>query len=229
MCAARKPPREPDSEWRRRATAWGLLPVSRVRIPLQLSGGAGFALPGGDPIGGAVEEPLEAEAALATGEVERALPPTAADPVQLYLTEIGRAKLLTAAQEVEIGRRIEAGQTDLRRVLAAVPVAVGMLLGLADRVREHELPLDELILFAEGGEAAPRQVKAVLAAFARIRRLARAIGTLERARRDRRLSAAARAASGRRIEQKRQLVSRSCRSFRSSRPRSTASWSSWST
>ena len=46
------------------------------------------------------------------------------DPVRLYLKEIGKVPLLTAAQEVQIGRRIEAGQIALRRTLVAIPMAV---------------------------------------------------------------------------------------------------------
>jgi hypothetical protein len=39
------------------------------------------------------------------------------DPVRLYFKEIGKVPLLTAAGEVQIGRRIEAGQVALRRAL----------------------------------------------------------------------------------------------------------------
>ena len=52
-------------------------------------------------------EPLEAGAS-----------PRGEDPVRLYLKEIGKVPLLTAAQEVQIGRRIEVGQIALRRTLA---------------------------------------------------------------------------------------------------------------
>ena len=53
-----------------------------------------------------------------------ALRPSAApaeDPVRLYLKEIGKVHLLTAQQEVGLGRRIEVGQIQLRRALAGVP------------------------------------------------------------------------------------------------------------
>ncbi len=42
---------------------------------------------------------------------------TTTDALQLFLRETGRHPLLTAAQEVQIGRRIEAGQLDARRAL----------------------------------------------------------------------------------------------------------------
>jgi RNA polymerase primary sigma factor len=179
--------RDPDLEWRRRAAGWGLLPLSRVRLPLAISGSRGGGLAAAvDPLAPApglhagVLDALEEEApsgAVTVPEAEEAVveeeevAPPAADPVRLYLKEIGKAKLLTAAQEVLIGRRIEAGQIELRRALVAVPLALRALLTTAARVREREIPFEDLIVLPEGGEAEPKQVKDVLAAFARIRRL----------------------------------------------------------
>jgi len=100
-------------------------------------------------------------------EVEAAAPE---DPTRRYLREIGKAKLLTAAQEAEIGKRIEAGQAELRRGLAAIPLAVQKLTGLAARVRTGEAPLEELIVFPEG-EPSPAKVRAVMTALGRLRRL----------------------------------------------------------
>jgi RNA polymerase primary sigma factor len=120
------------------------------------------------------------------------------DPTRRYLTEIGKAKLLTAAGEVEIGKRIEAGQTELRCGLAAVPIALQALTSLAARVRTGESPLEELILFTEG-EPAPAKVQAVMAALNRVRRLAETISERQRACRERGRSAASRAAYERRI------------------------------
>src|SRR5207248_11380002 len=51
------------------------------------------------------------------------LPAKGEDPVRLYLKEIGKVPLLTAQQEVSIGRRIEVGQIALRRGLAGIPMA----------------------------------------------------------------------------------------------------------
>jgi RNA polymerase primary sigma factor len=110
------------------------------------------------------------------GLSEEALRPSPAegeDPVRIYLKEIGKVPLLTARQEVEIGQRIEAGQIKLRGALADIPLAVGRLLTLVDGVRRGEVPLDEVIILPEGGEPAPEQVKPMMAAFARMRRLER--------------------------------------------------------
>jgi RNA polymerase primary sigma factor len=120
---------------------------------------------------------------------EEALRPSAApaeDPVRLYLKEIGKVHLLTAQQEVSLGRRIEAGQIQLRRALAGIPAATTQLLALVDRIRRAELGLDEVIVLPEGGEPKPDEIKPLLAVFTRIRRLEREIERLQESLRDKR-------------------------------------------
>src|SRR5215470_7993100 len=122
---------------------------------------------------------------------EEALKPgtgPAEDPVRLYLKEIGKVRLLTAQQEVSLGQRIEAGQIQLRRALAGIPVVTTQLLGLVDKVRRSELDLDDVILLPEGGEPKPEEIKPLLGAFTRIRRLEREIDRLRLALRDKRRS-----------------------------------------
>ena len=101
------------------------------------------------------------------------------DPVRLYLKEIGKVQLLKAQEEVAIGRRIEVGQIALRQALGGIPLATSKLLALVDRVRREEVPLDDVILLPEGGEPEPEEIRPMLAAFARIRRLEREIERLE--------------------------------------------------
>ena len=141
-------------------------------------------------------------------EEEDSAPATAhtEDPVRLYLREIGKVSLLSAQEEVKIGQRIETGQTGLRRALAGVPRAVKALSELADRVRRGELPLDELILLPDGGEPEPDEIKPMLAAFSRIRRLEREIGRLRTALKDRRRSRSTRATYQRWIAQNREQI-----------------------
>ena len=112
------------------------------------------------------------------------------DPVRLYLKEIGKVSLLTAAQEVQIGRRIEVGQIALRRTLAGIPMAVEALLAAGDNLRHGETPADDLIVLPEGGELEAKAIRPVLLAFERIRRLQRKIARLEGARAAKRRSAA---------------------------------------
>ena len=103
-------------------------------------------------------------------EEERVEPIAGDDPMRRYLGEIGKARLLTAEDEVEIGRRIEAGQAALRRRLMAVPLVRRRVRQLAAAVQSGATPLDDVILFA-GGEPAAAQVGAMTAAFGRLRSL----------------------------------------------------------
>jgi len=130
-----------------------------------------------------------------SGVSEELLEPSPArgeDPVRLYLREIGKVPLLTARQEVEIGRRIEVGQIALRRALAAIPMALRELLETGDRLRHGSVGAEEVIVLPEGGEVDATELKRVFNALARIRRLEREIARLEEALRDGRRTAATR-------------------------------------
>jgi RNA polymerase primary sigma factor len=111
------------------------------------------------------------------------------DPVRLYLKEIGKVPLLTAAQEVQIGRRIEVGQIALRRTLVAIPMAVEGLLEIGDKLRRGEMSADDVIVLPEGGELEAKAIRPTVLAFERIRRLERKIARLEESLKGRRRSA----------------------------------------
>jgi len=118
-----------------------------------------------------------------------ALPPSAGpaeNPLRLYFKEIGKVHVLTAQQEVSLGRRIEAGQIQLRRALAGIPIATAQLLARVERIRHAELGLDEVIVLPEGGEPKPDEIKPLLAVFTRIRRLEREIARLQESLQDKR-------------------------------------------
>src|SRR5881409_4249747 len=140
-------------------------------------------------------EPLEAGAS-----------PRGEDPVRLYLKEIGKVPLLTAAQEVQIGRRIEVGQIALRRTLAGIPVAVEALLEVGDRLRQGDIPPDDVIVLAEGGELDAKQLRPVLLAFGPLRRLERKIAQLNGSLRNKRQSKTSRASRGKTIAAAREKI-----------------------
>src|SRR5712692_141251 len=142
------------------------------------------------PVAAQDDDAEEAQHGLA--EVRTPFASKGEDPVRLYLKEIGRVPLLTAKQEVEIGRRIEVGQIALRRALAGIPMAVRTLLDVGDRLRREEIPADDVIVLPEGGELEPKAVRPVLLAFARIRRHDRKIARLYEGLHDKRRSAASR-------------------------------------
>jgi RNA polymerase primary sigma factor len=108
------------------------------------------------------EEPEQAAEVEAGGE----------DALSQYLHQIGRVPLLTAEQEIQIGRRIEEGQAELKRALATVPLAVTALLEQADRVRRGELEPQEVFAFPEGEEPTAAALRPIFRSLARVRRLA---------------------------------------------------------
>ncbi len=57
------------------------------------------------------------------------------DPVQVYLREMGRHKLLTREQEYEIAQEIEEGSHDLLYVFAQSELVLGHLVQLSQRIR----------------------------------------------------------------------------------------------
>ncbi|HEU4370004.1 MAG TPA: sigma-70 family RNA polymerase sigma factor [Methylomirabilota bacterium] len=138
-------------------------------------------------------EDAEEELPPVSEEVLTPLPAKGEDPVRLYLKEIGKVPLLTAQQEVQIGRRIEVGQIALRRGLAGIPMAVSVLLDVGDRLRRGDIAADDVIVLPEGGELEAKEIRPVLLAFSRIRRFEHKIQRLEASLDDRRRSAASRA------------------------------------
>jgi RNA polymerase primary sigma factor len=149
-----------ERQWRQRALRWGAIPVARLRLPLSMGGGSDRAL-----VQEALEEPEE----------ERPEPVSAEDPTQRYLDEIGKARLLTAKDEVDIGRRIEAEQARLRRELARVPLSLRAMTDLANKVRTGAMAFDDLILLPEG-EPTPARIRATKLALGRVTRLTATVG-----------------------------------------------------
>ena len=134
-----------------------MLPVARMSLPLTIEGRR--SIDDDAAAGALVAEPME--------EVALQKVPAAEDPVRRYLSEIGKAKLLTAAAEVEIGKRIEAGEDELRRALGAVPMAVQTLAKLAARVKRGEIELEQLVVFPDA-EPTPARVRKAMAALGRL-------------------------------------------------------------
>jgi len=105
------------------------------------------------------------------------------DLVRLYLREIGRIPLLTGEREVELGQQIERGQERIRRSIVAVPRVCGELMAFGQRLRTRETQADELLEAPDSADLSRAELKRVLAVFARIRRLDRALIHFEAARR----------------------------------------------
>ncbi|MBW2121781.1 MAG: RNA polymerase sigma factor RpoD [Deltaproteobacteria bacterium] len=67
-----------------------------------------------------------------------------ADPMRIYLREMGSVSLLTREEEVRIARRIEQGKRDVLRALITCPEAVGEILRIGERLRRGEISLSDV-------------------------------------------------------------------------------------
>ena len=93
------------------------------------------------------EEQIEVVAAEAEAEAARAWeaaePEISTDTLQLFLKDIGKVPLLTAAQEVELAKRIEAGDHSAKQ--AMVEANLRLVVSIAKRYRNQGLPFLDLI------------------------------------------------------------------------------------
>ncbi len=70
---------------------------------------------------------------------------TSNDPVRVYLREMGAVSLLTREGEVEIAKRIEAGQEELLRAVLTSPVAVEDILSLGEAIQNKEVRVRDVV------------------------------------------------------------------------------------
>jgi RNA polymerase primary sigma factor len=195
--------REPERnahvlDWRERAHTFGLVPVERVgpveevlEPPDRLLSEEEPEAFDDQPLEDAEREALEPEELQQAPEAR--LPQDERDLVSVYLSHVGRRKILTAGQEQEIGRRMELARSRLLAALAIIPSMRQTLLSLADAVVRHEAPAAELILLPDGGELKPEKLEPITRAFARVKRLAREIERRQRDIGNHRSTAASRA------------------------------------
>ena len=97
-------------------------------------------------IGLEVREPLPEEKAAAEAEevvYEADQPAGAGDSLQLFLAELGRHKLLTAAQEVILAKRIERGDPTAKRQM--IESNLRLVVSIAKRYRGLGVPFLDLI------------------------------------------------------------------------------------
>ena len=67
------------------------------------------------------------------------------DPVRVYLREMGQVSLLTREGEVEIAKRIEAGQHDRQLAALGTPFGVGELLRTAEELKQNQIKLKHVL------------------------------------------------------------------------------------
>jgi hypothetical protein len=190
---------EPDRnahvlDWRARAHEFGLVPLDEHDQPVMplhqppeqiLEEEEDEAFERQDIRAGA-DDDLEPSEADLEATAEETTTSEDVDLVRVYLRHIGRRKLLKAAEEQAIGRRMEVARADLLRTLGELPCARETLLDLAEQVRAGTAPAAELILLPDGGELTAKNVKRVLQTFTEIADLQKQIEKWCAATRDRR-------------------------------------------
>jgi RNA polymerase primary sigma factor len=92
---------------------------------------------------------------LSAGEFDKG-----ADPVRLYMREMGRVPLLTRDQEVAIAKRIEWGQNRAQKAITRSPVAVAELLKIGDELEAGSLAIRDVVSFSDQMEAEEQDDKA---------------------------------------------------------------------
>ncbi len=101
----------------------------------------------------AAEEPVERE----EEQTERA-PGETADPVRMYLQEMGGVPLLTREEEVAIAKEIEAGEREVREAVFSLDQAVQYVFNLADRLRAGEIEARHVFGDDDAAEAATTEM-----------------------------------------------------------------------
>jgi RNA polymerase primary sigma factor len=145
------------------------------------------------PAGG-TEGGLEAEVNEEPDETAEAAPAAdsigdSSDPVRLYLREMGNFQLLSREQEVEIAKRIEAGENEVEEEVLRSPVTLDLVIATGARVEAGEADLRDLFEENEepadadeerGREADERQLKQLLTATTKLKSLHRRIEEFEK-------------------------------------------------
>src|ERR1700693_318847 len=81
---------------------------------------------------------------LASGAVEQT-----ADPIRIYLREMGVVPLLTREGEVDIAKRIERGQQRVLKVLSRSPIVIHHILAIGEDLKRGVRSIKEIVVFDE--------------------------------------------------------------------------------
>jgi RNA polymerase primary sigma factor len=92
---------------------------------------------------------------LSAGEDEKS-----ADPVRVYLRQMGTVPLLTREQEVSIAQRIERGQLKTHKAISRSPIAVEEMLRIGAALSAGKLNIRDIVNFADQAEVTEAEDKA---------------------------------------------------------------------
>jgi RNA polymerase primary sigma factor len=145
----------------------------------------------------AKEEPEEAAETPAADTLSES-----SDPVRLYLKEMGNFQLLSREQEVEIAKRIEAGENEVEDEVLRSPVTLDFVIEMGNRVEVGEADLRDIFEEAaeepsdpdeeRGPEANEKQLKKLLTSTKKLKSLHAKIEEIEQKLKDKPRSGAVR-------------------------------------
>ncbi len=69
-----------------------------------------------------------------------------ADPVKMYLQEMGNIPLLSREEEIELAKRIEAGRMKAINTVMAIPLTIRELLKLGERLQSGEIDIEDILI-----------------------------------------------------------------------------------
>jgi RNA polymerase primary sigma factor len=92
---------------------------------------------------------------LSAGEDEKS-----ADPVRVYLRQMGTVPLLTREQEVSISQRIERGQIKTHKAISRSPIAVKELLKIGGELESGALSIRDVVNFSDQADVSEAEDKA---------------------------------------------------------------------
>jgi RNA polymerase primary sigma factor len=90
---------------------------------------------------------------LSAGESDKA-----ADPVRLYMREMGRVPLLNKEQEVAIAKRIEWGLQRAQKGITRSPIAIEELLKISQELQAGALPIRDVVSFSDQMDAEEQEL-----------------------------------------------------------------------
>jgi RNA polymerase primary sigma factor len=83
-----------------------------------------------------------------------------ADPVRVYLRQMGTVPLLTREQEVSIAQRIERGQIKTHKAISRSPIAVTELLRIGEDLEAGRLNIRDVVNFSDQADVSEAEDKA---------------------------------------------------------------------
>ena len=93
------------------------------------------------------------------------------DPVRMYLREMGSVPLLTREGEIELAKRIERGQTAVRKAISRSALVIREILAMPDQLRADPAAIRDVLVMPDllvADESLPERVEELLAIIAEI-------------------------------------------------------------